>query len=341
MKKALAGPAKRTAKKKPERRAMIAATRRRIAAIRGRASKRTGPALRRRRLIARVRLEAFTRRADRAVDRWLVRAWPLLSRTGRRLRMQAVRLERWTGRRLRPVARVLFHVLARLERGLLRGRALAIGAATRASAVLTPERGICLTILAAAGCLLAAQFVDYRAVQIGQPGYAGLSAASVPTVDAEAAGQAHAYLLVPVALLAAALALVVLRKGRRRGLGRIVFALGLLSLAVVLLVDLPAGTDAGEFASRFSGANAVLLDGFYAQIAAAAGLMLGGLLLVAAPRAAARYDAGPCRTRTNLLGRAASALRRRRRRRASSRDRATRRGSRRRSGAVSAPVSPR
>jgi hypothetical protein len=321
MKKALAGPAKRTAKKKPERRAMIAA-------------------LRRRRLIVRVRLEDLTRRVDRAVDRQLVRAWPPISRVGRRLRAGVQRWEKRVARRLRPAARLLFRGLARLERLLLRSRERAVRLATRASAVLSPERAICLTILGAAACLLAAQFVDYRAVEIGQPGYAGL-APSAPTVGAETAGQAHAYLLVPVALLAAALALVVLRNGRRRGLGRIVFALGLLSLAVVLLVDLPAGRDAGEFSSRFSGASAVLLDGFYAQIAAAAGLMLGGQLLVAAPKAAARYHARPCRTRTSLLGRAASALRRRRRRRASSRGRAARRGSRRRNGAVSAPASPR
>jgi hypothetical protein len=323
MKKALAGPAKRTAKKKPERRAMIAATRRRTT------------------MIARVRLEGFTRRVDRGANRQMVRAWSPLARAGRRVRAQAIRWWRWGGRRLRPPARVVFRGLSRLERELLGGGALGVRVATRASAVLTPERAICLTIIAAAACLAASQFVDYRAVQIGQQGYAGLPAASAPAVGAEAAGQAHAYLLVPVAVLAAVLALVVLRNGRRRGLGRVVFALGLLSLAVVLLVDLPAGQDAGALTSRFSGATAVLLDGFYAQIAAAAGLMLGGLLLVAAPKAAARYHAGPCRTRINLLGRAASALRRRRRRRASSRGKATRRRSPRRSGAASAPASPR
>jgi hypothetical protein len=268
-----------------------------------------------------------------------VRAWPALARAGRRAR--AIRWERRIGRWLRPVARLAFRGLARLERLLLRGRDRAVRLATAASAVLTPERAICLAILAAAGCLGASQFVEGRAIEIGQPGYAGLPSASAPRVGVEAAGAAHAYLLVPLAALAAALALIVLRNGRRRGLGRIVFALGLLSLAVVLLVDLPAAGDVGKFSSRFAGADAVLLDGFYAQIAAAVGLMIGGLLLVTAPKAAARYHARPCRTRINLLGRAASALRRRRRRRASSRARATRRGSPRRSGAASAPASPR
>ncbi len=44
----------------------------------------------------------------------------------------------------------------------------------------------------------------------------------------------------------------------RRGLGRVVVGLGLLSIAVILLVDLPAGLDDGAQASRFSGATAVL-----------------------------------------------------------------------------------
>ncbi len=301
---------------------MIAATRRRLRAVAGRASK---------------RVAAASRRVDRVANRALARAWPRVARLGRGAR----RLGTGFARRLRPPGALLFHLLAVLERRLLRARDLALRAATRAGAVLAPERAICLTILAAAACLIASQFIDYRAVAIGGQGYAGLPGASAPTVAAETAGQAHAYLLVPLAAIAAVLALIVLRNGRRRGLGRVVFALGLLGLAVVLLVDLPAGLDAGAQASRFSGAGAVLLDGFYAEVASAAGLMIGGLLLVAAPKAAARYDARPCRIRINLFARAASGPRRRRRRRASSRGRAARRGSRRRSGAVSAPASPR
>jgi hypothetical protein len=89
-----------------------------------------------------------------------------------------------------------------------------------------------------------------------------------------------------VALLAAALAALAARTGSAR-LGRPVFALGLLSLAVILLVDLPAGLDTSSQASRFSGTSAVMRDGFYAELAAAAGLMLGGLLLARhRPRAA-------------------------------------------------------
>lgn len=284
---------------------------------------------------------AATRRLDRAVDRQLQRAWPPLSRAGQWLSKIGRRFGRITAKRARPVGVLLFRLLSRVERGLLHGAALGARAATRASAVLTPQRGICLTIIGSAICLIVSQFVDYRAVEIGQSGYAGLPAASAPTVGSERAGDAHAFLLIPVAVLAGGLALAALRNDRRRGLGRIIFALGLLSLAVILLVDLPAGLDTGSETSRFSGAEAVLYDGFYAQIAAAAGLMLGGALLVVAPKATARYHARPCRTRTNLFARAASGLKRRRRRRASSRAKGGRRASRRRSGEVSAPASPR
>jgi hypothetical protein len=323
MKKALAGPAKRPAKKKPERRAMIAATRRRLRALAQ---------------VSWTRARGATARLDRGANRLMVRVWPPASRLARRVAAVAKRWARWVGRRLRPVGVLLLRAFSVLERRLLRARDLAIRIATRASAVLTPERAICGVIFAAGACLIVSQFVDYSAVEVGQPGYAGLPAASPPLIDGEAAGAAHAYLLVPVGAIAAALALLAVWTGRNR-LGRVVFALGLVSLAVVLLVDRPAGLDAGAQTSRFSGATAVLQSGFYAELAAASGLMLGGLLLILSPRLAARYHARPCRTRTSLFARAASALRRRRRRRASSRGRVARRGSRRRSGVASAPAS--
>jgi hypothetical protein len=278
MKKALAGPAKptakkRTAKKKPERRAMIAATRRRIRTA-GKRLRGVGPGL-----------VANTHKLDRAVNRQLARAWPAIARGGRMAKSAAGRL--------RPAAVLLYRLMARIERALLRGAALAGRAAARASAVLTPQRAICLTIIGSAICLIVSQFVDYRAVEIGQEGYAGLPAASAPTRGSERAGEAHAFALIPLAVLAIGLALAALRNERRHGLGRIVFALGLLSLAVILLIDLPAGLDVGAEASRFSGAEAVLYDGFYAQIAAAAGLMLGGALLSNAHRVPTRHGYRP------------------------------------------------
>jgi len=269
-----------------------------------------------------------TRQVDRAAARRIEKLRPRLIRAGQRLRIGAVRLARVLGKRLRPLAVMVLRLFGRGERLLRRGSAVAIRAATRASAAITPQRAVCGAIVAAALCLVVSQFVDFRSVEVGQPGYAGLVAATAPKVAAKTPVDVHSYVLLPIALLAAVAAALALRS-ERRGLGRVVIALGLLCIAVILLVDLPAGLDEGPQATRFSGATAVLENGFYAELAAAAGLVLGGLL----------YYARPCRIRINLSGRAASARRRRRRPPASSRDRAARRPLPRRSGAASARAS--
>jgi hypothetical protein len=260
-------------------------------------------------------LRRLSLRIDRLGNRALERAHPPLRRVALTGRRGARRAWGILGPRVRPLAAFLFRALAAGERAVRRACGAAARGATAASAVLTPARAVGL-VAAAAGCLLVvSQFVDYRAVEVGQPGYAGLSGvARAPTVAARSAGEAHAYLLVPVGLLAAGLgALAVVRRPGRR-LGLAIAALGLLSLLVVLLVDRPAGLDAGAQTSRFAGASAVLEDGFYAELAAAGGMLLAGLL----------YYARPCRIRISSSGRAASARRRRPRRRASSRGRVAR-----------------
>jgi hypothetical protein len=289
---------------------MIAAARRRIGAVLSAGAK-------------------GTRRVDRAASRRIEKLRPRLVRLVRRLRSGAVRFAKALGKRLRPVGVFVLRLFSRGERWLRRASALAIRGAARASAVLTPQRAVCGVVVASALCLVVAQFVDFRSVEIGQPGYAGLAAAAAPTVAAKTPVDVHSYVLIALALVAAACAAAMALRPKRRGLGRVVIALGLLSIAVILLVDLPAGLDEGTLTARFSGATAVLDEGFYAQLAAAAGLVLGGLL----------YYARPCRIRINLSGRAASARRRRRRPPASSRDRAARRPSPRRSGEASAPAS--
>jgi hypothetical protein len=304
-KKAPAGPAKRPAKKKlPERRAMIAAVRQRLRPVSKTVAK-------------------WSRRADRVGNRALERAHPPLARAeawarprARWLWLRVKRAWAWTTKRIiRPAAIRLFRWLGRGDLLLRRGCTAAAAGATRASAVVTPERAIVAVIVLAAAGLVVSQFIAYRAIEVGQPGYASLpaGAAAAPTVDAETAGSAHAFLLVPLALLAGALAVGALRS-KRRSLGLVVAAIGLICLAVILLVDMPAGLDASAQSSRFAGAKAVLEDGFYAELAAAAGLVLGGLL----------YYARPCLIRINLSGRAASGRRRRPRRRASSRARVAR-----------------
>jgi hypothetical protein len=309
MKKALAGPPKRTAKKLPERRAMIAAARRRIGAVLSATTE-------------------GTRRLDRAAASRIERLRPPLTRRLRRMHATGARLAKAFGNRARPIGVFVLRVFAKAERWLRRAASAATRGATRASAVVTPQHAVCAVVIASAICLIVSQFVTYRSVEIGQPGYADLAAAAPPTVGAKTAGEVSSYVLIPIALLAAIAGAMALRSGRR-GLGRVVIALGLLSLALILIVDLPVGLDVGAQASRFSGATAVLEAGFYAQLAAAAGLVIGGLL----------YYARPCRIRINLSGRAASARRRRRRPPDSSRGRAARRPLPRRSGGASAPAS--
>jgi hypothetical protein len=290
---------------------MIAAARRRIGAVLSLGAKRT-------------------RQVDRVLARRIESARPKLAKGLRRLRVQGIRVAKAVGKRLRPAAVFALRGFGRGERLLRRVSAICARGATRASALLTPARGIALLILASAICLVVSQFVTSRSVEIGQPAYAGLTSATPPTVAGETAGAAHSYVLVPLALLAGLVAAMMLRT-ERRGLARIVVGLGLLCIALILIIDLPAGTDVGAQSSRFSGATAVLQGGFYAELAAAAGLLIGGLL----------YYARPCRIPINLSGRAASARRRRRRRRDSSPRKAARRPSRPRSGAASAPVSQR
>jgi hypothetical protein len=257
----------------------------------------------------------LSRQADRAANRGLERAYPPLlvawHHSGKTARRGWDRL--WP--RLRPLLALFFQALAAGDRLTRRACTFLVRAATAASRVVTPARAAALVLIGAGALLVASQFIDYRAVEIGQPGYAGLpDVASVPTTGEKTAGAAHLYLLVPIGLAAIALGAMALRREARR-LGLLVAALGLISLAVILLVDLPAGLDEGSQTSRFAGASAVLEDGFYAELAAAGGLLFAGLL----------YYARPCRIRINLSGRAASARRRRPRRRASSRVKVARR----------------
>jgi len=256
-------------------------------------------------------LRRWSRAVDRAGNRGLERAYPALLRT----RLESRRAGAWLWPRLRPALALFFGLVARGERAVRRACAVAGRGATAVSAVVTPQRAIAAVILAAGVCLVASQFIDYRSVEIGQPGYAGLPAvARPPTVDARTAGEAHAYLLVPLGALVAALGVLSLLRERRR-LGLAAAALGLLAVALILVIDRTSGLDAGAQASRFAGASAVLEDGFYAELAAAGGMVLAGLL----------YYARPCRIRISSSGRAASARRRRPRRRASSRARVARR----------------
>jgi hypothetical protein len=280
-------------------------------------------------------LRRWSRQVDRIANRGLERAYPLLLQARRYLLLWSRRAWALLWPLLRPTLALFFRGVWALERLTRRACGAAARLATALSGVITPARGAALVLIAAGALLVASQFIDYRAVEIGQPGYARLApvasqVAKAPTEEARTAGDAHAYLLVPLGVLAIGLGFIALRRERRR-LGLLVAALGLVALAVILLIDLPHGLDEGAQTSYFAGATAVLEDGFYAELAAAGGLLFVGLL----------YYARPCRIRISLSGRAASARRRRPRRRASSRARVARSASPPRSGEASAPASPR
>lgn len=174
------------------------------------------------------------------------------------------RLELWVGRILK---------------GPLLALMRASGAAIRtAERVVTPRRAVAAVILGAAVLLGVSQFVDYRGVGIGTPQYQGVEAvAPPPQTDREPAGAAHAYALLPVAVLAIG-ALGFALRGRWR-LGRAVSVLGLVGIAVSLLIDVPQGLDEGSAALSFEGAEAELIDGFWVQLAASAVLVVVGVLL--------------------------------------------------------------
>ena len=155
---------------------------------------------------------------------------------------------------------------------------------------VTPLRAAVATTALAAILLGVSQFVDYRGVAVGVPDYAAYTdvdvVAPAPQVDREPAGSAHAYVLVPVALLAIGLLLLAAR-GRWQ-LGRIVSLLGIFGIAITLVVDRPAGLDASAQAIAYSGVEAQLVEGFYAQLFASAVLVAGGLLVSRYARSAPR-----------------------------------------------------
>jgi hypothetical protein len=157
-----------------------------------------------------------------------------------------------------------------------------VGAAATARAAqrhVTPRSTVAFVGIAAAVGLGVAQFFDFHGVAVDAPAYAGEagSVASVPVVGTETAGSAHLWVLIPVAVAA-----IVLIIGAYRGDTRLAGAValcGLLGLVVSLAIDLPQGLDAGRAGLAFSGAQAVLLQGFWAEIACSAVLILcGGLL---------------------------------------------------------------
>lgn len=195
----------------------------------------------------------------------------------------------------------LVWLIERIEAGLkasgrLIGRALAaLGRAVVAlDRVITPQRAILLVAASAAILLGVSQFEGLGQIEIGQAGYSGFQdLARAPAIDHTTPAGVHTRILVPVAAVAlAAVALVALgslpayakRLGRFRRLASMVLVtIGLLSLVVALLVDLPDATDTTEASLAYSGVKAVILSGFWLELAAGAALTVSGFALLFQP----------------------------------------------------------
>jgi hypothetical protein len=144
---------------------------------------------------------------------------------------------------------------------------------------VTPRSTVAFVGIAAAVGLGVSQFFDYHGVAVDAPNYAGEfnSVAPAPVVGTETAGSAHLWVLIPVAVAAVVLIIGAYR-GEKRLAGAVAIC-GLLGLAVALAIDLPQGLDAGRAGLAFSGSEAQLLQGFWAEVSCSAILMLcGGLL---------------------------------------------------------------
>jgi len=181
------------------------------------------------------------------------------------------------------IAWVLSSIASTIEwtRGALTERlAPAAGRGTGlASAAIDPVRTGALSCLVAAGLLVGSQFLDYRGVAVGAPLYQGQIAvdAPAPVTATAVTGSAHLWLLIPVAIGAGVLAVGMLRGGGRN-LAIAISALGLVTIAVTLVVDLPKALDPVN-ALPYSDATTRLLGGFWAQLSAGIALIVSGGVL--------------------------------------------------------------
>jgi hypothetical protein len=192
--------------------------------------------------------------------------------------MLAIPLQLWLAI-AEPLGAAVLFVWERLVVPVAAGAArLGLSALRWAEAEVTPARATLAVALAAAGALVASQFFDYREVTAGTPAYSGVeSVASAPPVDSDNTGAAHAWVMLPIAALA--VAVIVLATRGRWQLSRLLVPLGLVVIGVAILVDVPKGLDEASAATEYVGAEASLLEGFWAQVAAGAALIACGPLL--------------------------------------------------------------
>jgi hypothetical protein len=170
--------------------------------------------------------------------------------------------------------------------------------------MVTPSRGLTVVALVAAIALAGSQFADYRAVEVGAPGYRTVADATpAPQIDRRSPRSAHGDWMFAIAGTAALVIGVAATRNWR--LARLLIFLGAGVIAISLAVDAPQGLREGTAAVTYEGAEAVLLGGFWAQLASGVTLMVVGPVL--ALRLRAGRDARPSPPRRSQRRRRARA----------------------------------
>jgi len=149
----------------------------------------------------------------------------------------------------------------------------------RLDRILTPTRAAALVCLVGCVALGISQFTDFRAIEIGRPDYGGvLDLTGAPRVDVLTPFQVHSVLILILAVVAAIGTIASLVTGRGRP-ASLTVAAGLATVIITLVADLPRGLDLGDAGTAYAGAVAVLLGGFWLQLAGGVVLLVGGLVL--------------------------------------------------------------
>ncbi len=175
------------------------------------------------------------------------------------------------GRGVLAGARLAWPPLLALWRLFL--RAVELGAR-----VVTPARMTAVVALCAAAGLIGSQFVDYRAVEVGQAQYQAVeNIAPPPSVAQRDPRDAHGNWLVGIGV--ASIVVLALSYGRRRRLARLLLVLGGAAVAVAVIHDHDVGLQTGQVGFDYEGAKAVLLGGYWAEIVCGAVLAVCGPLL--------------------------------------------------------------
>ena len=82
----------------------------------------------------------------------------------------------------------------------------------------------------------------------------------------------------------------------------VLVAIGILTLVVALLIDLPDAKDTTEASLAYSGVVAVLLSGFWLELAAGAALTVSGIALLFQPAANRAREPRPERSKSSREG---------------------------------------